>query len=243
MSPNVALNVHSFRVFFVTAQLQRKLDEYEKRKRDVELSGIAPGLAHYGSSSSHNSASDMHAGVSSVGGNASHSSGTLGGGSKPAQKMRDGLKHVRDMSSTVMSKPKEFALVLMKGHHGSAIHGRHHKFGSADNLSSLSKESDRDSEVSATNKGRSLGREGQIGAGRSDHGSGGRGSIFSSNERTSSFEERRKCLSEDGRRASGRKQSTEASESDATSDSVPQVQPTGQPTAALTTVSTLGSLP
>jgi len=45
--------------------------------------------------------------------------------------------------------------------------------------------------------------------------------FFSSNERTSSYEEKRKCLSEDGRNRTGRHQSAEASESDATSDSVP----------------------
>ena len=218
---------------FSTVQLQKKLDNYERKKRHLELTGLAPPLTQYGSSSSHNSATDMQ---SNVGGNGGTTS--VVSGSKQAKKVRDGLKHVTDMSKTVMSKPKEFANLIMKGHHGSSG-TRHHKFGSADNLSSLSKESDRDSEVSSTKKGRSLGREGQIGvSGRSDHGSGGRGSIFSSNERTSSFEDRRKCLSEDGRRLGppGRNRSTEASESDATSDSVPPPPPslsTAQASAAL----------
>ena len=212
------------------------MDEYEKRKRDLELSGIAPGLGHYGSSSHNSSATDMHGAVSGGGSNALHTSSNLVGGIKPAQTLRAGLKHVQKVSNTVMSKPKELANSIMRGQHTSGLYSRHHKFGSADNLSIMSKESDRDSEVSNIAKGRSLGREGQTRGGRSDYGSGGKGSLFSSNERTSSFEERRKCLSEDGRRASDRNRSSEASESDATSDSAPPL-PNAQTATALSTVS------
>ena len=163
----------------------------------------------------------MHGAISTNTGSAIHSSGNLVGSSKPAQTVRAGLKHVREGVNKVMSKPSDVMSSLMKSHQSSAIYRHHNKFGSDPDLSSISKESDRDSEISNTNKGRSLGREGQYGAARSDHGSGGKGSIFSSNERTSSFEEKRKCLSEDGRNRTGRNRSTEASESDATSDSVP----------------------
>lgn len=193
------------------AQLQKKLDEYERRKRDLEISGIPHGLGQFGNTSSHNSASDMHGAALA----------TASGSSKSAQTVRAGLKHVREGVNKVMSKPSDVMNSIMKSHHGSSVYRHHNKFGSDPDISSMSKESDRDSEISNTNKGRSLGREGQYGAARSDHGSGGKGSIFSSNERTSSFEEKRKCLSEDGRNRTGRNRSTEASESDATSDSVP----------------------
>ena len=198
--------------FYFLAQLQKKLDEYERRKRDLEISGIPQGLGQFGNTSSHNSASDMHGAALA----------TASGSSKSAQTVRAGLKHVREGVNKVMSKPSDVMNSIMKSHHGSSVYRHHNKFGSDPDISSMSKESDRDSEISNTNKGRSLGREGQYGAARSDHGSGGKGSIFSSNERTSSFEEKRKCLSEDGRNRTGRNRSTEASESDATSDSVPR---------------------
>merc|ERR1719411_1679807 len=173
----------------------------------------------------------MHGATSGL---ASHATSSLGGSSKPAQTVRAGLKHVREGVNKVMSKPSDVMNSIMKSHHGSSVYRHHNKFGSDPDISSMSKESDRDSEISNTNKGRSLGREGQYGAARSDHGSGGKGSIFSSNERTSSFEERRKCLSEDGRRASDRNRSSEASESDATSDSAPPL-PNAQTGTTLST--------
>ena len=175
----------------------------------------------------------MHAAIGST--NSGHSSGTLVSGSKPAQTVRAGLEHVRKIGNKVMSKPTDVMNSLMKGQ--SNIYRHHNKFGSDPDLSSISKESDRESEVSNTNKGRSLGREGQYGAAKSDHGSGGKRSLLSSNERTSSYEERRKCLSEDGRNRPGRHTSTEASESDATSDSVPQPPQIIEPPAVLSTVS------
>ena len=163
----------------------------------------------------------MHGAISTNTGSAIYSSGNLVGSSKPAQTVRAGLKHVREGVNKVMSKPSDVMSSLMKSHQSTTVYRHHNKFGSDPDVSSISKESDRDSEISNTNKGRSLGREGQYGAARSDHGSGGKGSIFSSNERNSSFDEKRKCLSEDGRNRTARNQSTEASESDATSDSVP----------------------
>ena len=218
--------------FKLVAQLQKKLDEYERRKRDLETSGFSHGLGQYGNTSSHNSASDMHGATSGL---ASHATSSLGGSSKPAQTVRAGLKHVREGVNKVMSKPSDVMNSIMKSHHSGSVYRHHNKFGSDPDISSMSKESDRDSEISNTNKGRSLGREGQYGVPRSDHGSGGKGSIFSSNERTSSFEEKRKCLSEDGRNRTGRNRSTEASESDATSDSAPPPRIT-QTAAASTTV-------
>ena len=217
--------------FIFTAQLQKKLDEYERRKRDLETSGFSQGLGQFGNTSSHNSASDMHGALTT------HPTSSLGGSSKPAQTVRAGLKHVREGVNKVMSKPSDVMNSIMKSHHSSSAYRHHNKFGSDPDISSISKESDRDSEISNTNKGRSLGREGQYGAARSDHGSGGKGSIFSSNERTSSFEEKRKCLSEDGRNRANRNRSTEASESDATSDSVPPR--ITQTAATTTTVSTI----
>lgn len=114
-------------------------------------------------------------------------------------KIRDigqGLKHVggniRDgisgMSSTVMSKPKEFANFVL----------RHHKYGSADNLSPSNQpqsasannnndQGDRNKDHEKKPNSSSLPREGSAGGGS-----------FLSNERQSSYEERRKCLSEDG---------------------------------------------
>ena len=214
--------------FPISAQLQKKLDEYEKRKRDLELSGLAPGLGQYGNSSSHNSATDMHRAAGTNASSTAHSSGS----SKSAQTVRAGFKHVREGVNKVISKPTDVMTSLMKGHHSGPSYKHHNKFGSDPDLSSISKESDRDSEISNTNKGRSLGREGQYGAAKSDHGSGGKGSIFSSNERTSSFDDKRKCLSEDGRNRSRINRSTEASESDATSDSVPPPPRITQTTAS-----------
>ena len=215
----------------ISAQLQKKLDEYERRKKDIEISGIPQSLGQFGNTSSHNSASDMHGATIASSGLNAHASGS----SKSAQTVRAGLKHVREGVNKVMSKPSDVMNSIMKSHHSSSVYRHHNKFGSDPDISSMSKESDRDSEISNTNKGRSLGREGQYGAARSDHGSGGKGSIFSSNERTSSFEDKRKCLSEDGRNRTGRNRSAEPSESDATSDSVPPPRIT-QTAAASTTV-------
>ena len=89
------------------------------------MSGIAPGLGQYGNTSSHNSAADMHGAISSASANTTHSSGTLVGGSKPAQTVRAGLKHVRELSNKVMSKPTDVMNSLMKGHTSSAVY-RHH---------------------------------------------------------------------------------------------------------------------
>jgi hypothetical protein len=78
------------------AQLQKKLDEYSRKVRDLEKHGLQkPKIRDFGQ------------GLKHVGGN-----------------IRDGIT---GMSSTVMSKPKEFANFVL----------RSHKFGSADNLSSI----------------------------------------------------------------------------------------------------------
>ena len=85
------------------AQLQRKLEEYQKKLRNLEERGFQQ---------------------------------------KPTQKMREkvqGLKNVGgNIRDTVMSKPKEFAHLLR------------HKFGSADNLSSVEADSDKDVRSSGT---------------------------------------------------------------------------------------------
>ena len=155
------------------AQLQKKLEEYNRKVRDLEKYGLQkPKIRDFGQ------------GLKHVGGN-----------------IRDGIS---GMSSTVMSKPKEFANFVM----------RHNKYGSADNLSSVpsSKDSksikdstgESSSTVTATGEKKpnssSLPRDGSA---------GGTGSMILSN----------KCLSEDG---GVRRRSTRASEaSDTTSNSMP----------------------
>ena len=99
--------------FKLVAQLQKKLDEYERRKRDLETSGFSHGLGQYGNTSSHNSASDMHGATSGL---ASHATSSLGGSSKPAQTVRAGLKHVREGGNKVMSKPSDVMNSIMKSH-------------------------------------------------------------------------------------------------------------------------------
>ena len=126
------------------------MDEYEKRKRDLELSGLAPGLGQYGNSSSHNSATDMHRAAGTNASSTAHSSGS----SKSAQTVRAGFKHVREGVNKVISKPTDVMTSLMKGHHSGPSYKHHNKFGSDPDLSSISKESDRDSEISNTNKGK-----------------------------------------------------------------------------------------
>lgn len=137
------------------AQLQRKLEEYNRKVRDLEKYGLQKPKIR-----------DIGQGLKHVGGN-----------------IRDGIT---GMSSTVMSKPKEFANFVM----------RHHKFGSADNLSAVPSESSGKNDKSTVGKeekhhhkpnSSSLPREGSAGGGS-----------LMSNERQSSYEERRKCLSEDG---------------------------------------------
>ena len=129
-------------------------------------------------------------------------------------KIRDisqGLKHVggniRDgitgMSSTVMSKPKEFASIFLRGGGGS-----HHKFGSADNLSSTmpnANAGDRESKAdnSAANRSTTLPSHSH------DKVKPNSSSFPRDSSAQSSFEERRKCLSEDG---GLRHRSTHASE-------------------------------
>lgn len=116
---------------------------------------------------------------------------------KHAHKLGQGLKHVggniRDgisgMSNTVMAKPKEFAHLLR------------HKFGSADNLSAISKDSDSDKRENRSQHGSaSLPRENSGGGfsgggGGSSSAGGGRGG------RRSIDSHKRKCISDDGRRS------------------------------------------
>jgi len=146
------------------AQLQRKLDEYNRKVRDLEKHGLQKPK------------------IRDIGQNLKNVGGTI----------RDGIS---GMSSTVMSRPKEFANFVLRGA------GGHHKFGSADNLSATmspsnpegSKGSESSSKLNSsektTVKPNSLPREGSA---------GGTSSLLSNENRQSSFEERRKCLSEDG---------------------------------------------
>jgi len=147
------------------AQLQRKLDEYSRKVRDLEKHGLQKPK------------------IRDIGQNLKHVGGTI----------RDGIS---GMSSTVMSRPKEFANFVLRGAGGN------HKFGSADNLSASMTPSNADSTTSKvesasrinnssekTVKPNSLPREGSA---------GGTSSLLSNENRQSSFEERRKCLSEDG---------------------------------------------
>ena len=112
-------------------------------------------------------------------------------------KIRDisqGLKHVggniRDgitgMSSTVMSKPKEFASIFLRGGSGS------HKFGSADNLSSTMPNANAGSGGGETKADKSTTLP------SSDKVKPNSSSFPRDSSAQSSFEERRKCLSEDG---------------------------------------------
>ena len=146
------------------AQLQRKLDEYNRKVRDLEKHGLQKPK------------------IRDIGQNLKNVGGTI----------RDGIS---GMSNTVMSRPKEFANFVLRGA------GGHHKFGSADNLSATmspsnpegSKGSESSSKLNSsektTVKPNSLPREGSA---------GGTSSLLSNENRQSSFEERRKCLSEDG---------------------------------------------
>ena len=147
------------------AQLQRKLDEYNRKVRDLEKHGLQKPK------------------IRDIGQNLKHVGGTI----------RDGIT---GMSSTVMSRPKEFANFVLRGAGGN------HKFGSADNLSASMTPSNADNAASKgesasrinnssekTVKPNSLPREGSA---------GGTSSLLSNENRQSSFEERRKCLSEDG---------------------------------------------
>lgn len=114
------------------AQLQKKLDEYNRKVRDLEKHGLQKPKIR-----------DIGQGLKHVGGN-----------------IRDGIT---GMSSTVMSKPKEFANFVM----------RSNKYGSADNLSSMpSKETKSNSGGNTNTSGdrqkpnsSSLPRDGSAGAG------------------------------------------------------------------------------
>merc|ERR1712238_25061 len=97
------------------------------------------------------------------------------------------------MSGAVMSRPKEFANFVLRG-------TGHHKFGSVDNLSGTISPSNAEGSKGTSSsklnssektnvKPNSLPREGSA---------GGTSSLLSNENRQSSFEERRKCLSEDG---------------------------------------------
>ena len=112
----------------------------------------------------------------------------------PKAKIRDisqGLKHVggniRDgisgMSSTVMSKPKEFASIFLRGHN---------RYGSADNLSSSTMPAGESKSDTTGSNTRSTTLPNDK-AGKPNSSSFPRDSSAQS-----SFEERRKCLSEDG---------------------------------------------
>ncbi|TRY63568.1 hypothetical protein TCAL_08692 [Tigriopus californicus] len=106
-------------------------------------------------------------------------------GHKLGQGFRSVRGNIRDgisgMSNTVMAKPKEFAHLLR------------HKFGSADNLSSLSKECDSDSRVK---------KETRVHHGSASLPRENSGGVYSgeTNSRDGSHS-RRKCISDDGRRS------------------------------------------
>ena len=166
------------------AQLQRKLDEYNRKVRDLDKHGLQKPKIR-----------DIGQGLKQVGGN-----------------IRDGIS---GMSSSVMSKPKEFANFVLRGH------GQ--KYGSADNLSGLpSQDPAADSQTPSSGQPRvsSAGHEKTKPNSSSlpREGSAGGGSLLS-NERQSSYEDRRKCLSEDGGLRHRSSRPSEAS--DATSNSVP----------------------
>ena len=95
----------------------------------------------------------MHGATIASSGLNAHAPGSLGGSSKSAQTVRAGLKHVREGVNKVMSKPSDVMNSIMKSHHSSSVYRHHNKFGSDPDISSMSKESDRDSEISNTNKG------------------------------------------------------------------------------------------
>lgn len=162
------------------AQLQRKLDEYNRKVRDLEKHG----LERHGLQKP--KMRDIGQGLKQVGGN-----------------IRDGIS---GMSSSVMAKPKEFANFVL----------RHHKYGSADNLSAMPPSSD-SSKGETNNRAKEEKKPNSSSLPR--EGSAGGGSLLS-NERQSSYEERRKCLSEDGglRHRTG---GLPSEGSDATSSSIP----------------------
>jgi len=116
-------------------------------KKDLEISGIPQGLGQFGNTSSHNSSSDMHGATIASSGLNAHAPGSLGGSSKSAQTVRAGLKHVREGVNKVMSKPSDVMNSIMKSHHSSSVYRHHNKFGSDPDISSMSKESDRDSDI------------------------------------------------------------------------------------------------
>ena len=131
----------------------------------------------------------------------------------PKAKIRDisqGLKHVggniRDgitgMSSTVMAKPKEFASIFLRGHN---------RYGSADNLSST---------MPAESKSDTTGSNPRSTTLPAGHEKKPNSSSFPRDHSSaqSSFEERRKCLSEDG---GLRHRSTHASEASEDSSAHP----------------------
>ncbi|XP_018899311.1 transmembrane and coiled-coil domains protein 2 isoform X2 [Bemisia tabaci] len=89
--------------------LQRKLESYDKRLRDLQLHGL-----HSHHRQPREVLRDMGQGLKNVGGN-----------------IRDGIS---GLSGSVMSKPREFAHYLIRN-----------KFGSADNINSLSRNGENDS--------------------------------------------------------------------------------------------------
>ena len=146
---------------------------------------------------------------------------------KQSHKLGQGLKNVggniRDgltgMSSSVMSKPKEFAHLIR------------HKFGSADNLAAMSKEEgsgdgkkDRNHHGSASlpreNSGLSGGGGGEGGGGGTGSGGGGGGRGSDRHSSLASQGNRRKCISDDG----GGRSRSDRSESLATSSEVEEQQ-------------------
>lgn len=120
---------------------------------------------------------------------------------KQTHKLGMGLKNIRDMSNTVMSKPKEFAHLL-----------RHkYKFGSADNLSAISKDSDSDTPNHKKESGNNRSHHGSASLPRENSaglsGSSSRG-VFDGNPK-------RKCISDDGRRSDNMSESAATSASEA----------------------------
>ncbi|XP_022915682.1 transmembrane and coiled-coil domains protein 2 isoform X8 [Onthophagus taurus] len=99
----------------VISQLQKKLDNYQKRVQVFETQGVQ------GHKPTREVLRDMGQGLKNVGGN-----------------IRDGIS---GLSGTVMSKPREFAHLIKN------------KFGSADNISQLSRPGTTGSDGSGTNGG------------------------------------------------------------------------------------------
>ena len=126
---------------------------------------------------------------------------------KSSHKLGQGLKSVRDGVESVMSKPKELATKLR------------HKFGSADNLSQLSKDSDPDSSQ-AKKQPENRNHLGSASLPRENSG----GIYHHASTASSSSAKHRKCISDDGRRSersAGRSVGTapDDDEDDASSDS------------------------